>query len=203
MSTLHDRSELLTILYSDEGVALWDAVLYNSDPNHARSRWRWSSEFRRLLGFETVEEFPDVFSSWVDALYPEDAEGTFRAVGVAVKSAAPVARYDVKYRLQNKDGQYRWYRAIGVVTHDVNGAAVRACGTLIDIDEAEKVLADQSRAKAIEQTRLSEIEKQLRLISINAQIEAARMGGAGAAFAVVAKEITSLAAAIGKSIVDV
>ena len=33
------------------------------------------------------------------------------------------------------DGNYRWFRATGGVVHDAAGKAVRACGSLVDINE--------------------------------------------------------------------
>ena len=43
------------------------------------------------------------------------------------------ATYEVEYRLQNKDKQYRWYRAIGKPVLNEKGKIVRVCGFLIDI----------------------------------------------------------------------
>ena len=66
----HSNTEMLGLLDKHAGVGLWDAVLHNGDPMHARSTWRWSSEFRRLLGFGSAGEFPDVVGSWADRLHP-------------------------------------------------------------------------------------------------------------------------------------
>ena len=34
----------------------------------------WSNEFRRMLGYQDQEEFPDVLESWSDLLHPDDKE---------------------------------------------------------------------------------------------------------------------------------
>jgi PAS domain-containing protein len=131
-----DPNELMSLLSRYAGVGLWDAVLYRGDPMHANSRWRWSEEFRRLLGFQQGDTggFPDVVGSWADRLHPEDAAATFQAFGAFLNDRSGRTGYDVSYRLKMKDKTYRWFRAIGGVSRDANGLAVRACGALIDID---------------------------------------------------------------------
>lgn len=54
------------------------------------------------------------------------------------------ATYEVEYRLQNKDKQYRWYRAIGKPVLNEKGKMVSVCGFLIDIHKhKEKNLLQQ------------------------------------------------------------
>ena len=140
-----DQAEVMSLLSRYSGVGLWDAVLHEADPMHARSQWRWSDEFRRLLGFahgDTVG-FPNVVGSWADRLHPEDAGPTFDAFGACLNDQTGRTGYDVSYRLKMKDGSYRWFRAIGGVARNANGRAERACGALIDID-AQKNEAEVS-----------------------------------------------------------
>jgi PAS domain-containing protein len=56
------RFELAREMLSD---GLWDMEVIAGDPVNPENRIWWSPQFRRLLGFETVEEFPDVLHSWV------------------------------------------------------------------------------------------------------------------------------------------
>ncbi|HYD39731.1 MAG TPA: methyl-accepting chemotaxis protein [Anaeromyxobacter sp.] len=134
------------------GVGLWQAVLVEADAFHPESRWTWSPEFRRLLGYETETEFPDVCRSWSDRLHPEDAPRTFEAFGNHLKDATGEARYDVEYRLQVRDGSYRWFRATGGCRHAADGATIRACGSLTDI-HARKVTELKLAADAAQEAR--------------------------------------------------
>ncbi|MFN3807618.1 PAS domain-containing methyl-accepting chemotaxis protein [Asticcacaulis sp.] len=129
--------ELWSVLSRHAGVGLWDAVLHNGDPMHRESQWRWSEEFRRLLGFQPgdVAGFPEEVHSWSDRLHPEDAQATFDAFGACLADRSGQTKYDVQYRLKRRDGAYRWFRAIGGVVRNTQGTAVRACGALIDIHE--------------------------------------------------------------------
>lgn len=143
-----DNDVLLEILNNQAGVGFWDAVLHDGDPMHPKSRWTWSAEFRRLVGFaDHRSEFPDVVQSWSDRLHPDDAGDTFAVFGAALKNVATKGAYDVAYRLKMRDGSYRWFRATGGVVHDAGGRPLRACGSLVDIDDAMQA-AQVSKARA-------------------------------------------------------
>ncbi|WP_454917833.1 methyl-accepting chemotaxis protein [Xanthobacter sediminis] len=139
--------ELITVLGNYCGVGLWDAVLVNEDALHPQSKWTWTNEFRRLLGFSGEHDFPNVVGSWADKLHPEDSGPTFAAFGNALKKTDKKSYYNVTYRLKMKDGSYRWFRATGGVVHDANGKAVRACGSLVDIHD--NVLAEQASSRRV------------------------------------------------------
>ena len=132
----NDR-ELLDLLGHNAGVGLWDARLFDGDPAHPKSEWRWSDEFRRLAGFERgdTQGFPNVMASWSDRLHPEDAKPTFDAFSACLADRTGRYQYDVTYRLRVKDGSYRWFRAVGGVARNASGVAHRACGALIDVDK--------------------------------------------------------------------
>ena len=135
----NEATRQMDLLGRFAGVGLWDAVLHNGDPMHAQSRWHWSDEFRRLVGFDhgDLRGFPNLVGSWADRLHPDDAGPTFAAFSACLNDRSGRTAYDVTYRLRMKDNQYRWFRAIGGVARDAQGQPLRACGSLIDI-HAEK-----------------------------------------------------------------
>ncbi len=143
--TQRDADALIALLSRYGGVGLWEACLYDGDPMHPDSRWWWSSEFRRLLGFDPddIAGFPDVASSWADRLHPDDAKPTLTAFGACLADRSGHTGYDVTYRLEMREGHYRWFRAVGGVARRPDGLALRAGGALIDIHD-QKVLADRS-----------------------------------------------------------
>lgn len=143
--------ELLDVLGRHAGIGLWDAILHDGDPVHPKSRWTWSEEFRRLVGFSAKTDFPDVVHSWSDRLHPDDAARVFEAFGAALTNIEDKGAYDINYRLKLRSGDYRWFRATGGVVHDATGKAVRACGSLVDINVAiEAAASSQSRAQHID-----------------------------------------------------
>ena len=162
---LAEKVEWLDILSSHSGVGLWDAILHEGDPMHAKARWTWSKEFRRLCGFDTAAEFPDVVQSWSDRLHPDDVEKTFAAFMGALNRTFGSDLYDTTYRLKVKDGSYRWFRATGGVVRDAGGRPRRACGSLVDIQpliqaETDRKVALGQLADAFEST-MSHLVQQL------------------------------------------
>src|SRR3954468_22164960 len=100
-SKLISKAEWLDTLSTHCGVGLWDAVLHEGDAMHRLARWTWSAEFRRLCGYTTEAEFPNVVQSWSDRLHPDDSAATFAAFGTALATGG---KYDVVYRLKVRDG---------------------------------------------------------------------------------------------------
>jgi PAS domain S-box-containing protein len=138
------KAEWLDLLSQHAGVGLWDAIMHEGDPAHALSRWTWTPEFRRLVGFTSEAEFPDKMESWSDRLHPEDKERVFATFGASLTTGN---QYDTTYRLKMRDGSYRWFRATGGVILDAQRKARRACGSLVDIHEAMQSQTDQKTAR--------------------------------------------------------
>ena len=87
------RSDLLD---EASGIGLWDAYLHEGDAAHEKSRWTWSAEFRRLVGFDGEGSFPNLMTSWSDRLHPDDVAGTFDAFGTCVSDKSGRTGYDVR-----------------------------------------------------------------------------------------------------------
>jgi methyl-accepting chemotaxis protein len=143
LNACKERSELLD---STCGIGLWEAVLHNADALHPRSVWTWSPEFRRLVGYSSELDFPNVCQSWSDKLHPDDVQPTFAAFAGHLTERTGAARYDVTYRLRTRSGDYRWYRATGGCRHAADGT-IRACGSLTDIQE-QKLLELKTQQEA-------------------------------------------------------
>ena len=137
LSALRERAELLD---SSSGVGLWQALLHNADAFDPNSAWTWSPEFRRLLGYASEVDFPNVCQSWSDKLHPEDVAPTFTAFTAHLKDRSGASRYDVTYRLMTKLGGYRWFRATGGCRYSADGRTIRACGSLSDVHD-QKIMS--------------------------------------------------------------
>ncbi len=142
--SIKERSELLDRCC---GVGLWQAILHNADAFDPKSVWTWSPEFRRLSGYSSESEFPNVCQSWSDRLHPEDAAPTFTAFAEHLKDASGNGRYDVTYRLMTKRNGYRWFRATGGCRHSSDGVTILTCGSLSDIHD-QKMLSLNAESEA-------------------------------------------------------
>lgn len=89
----------------------------------------YSARFKALLGYEP-DGFENVYESFESRLHPEDHDATLAALDAHLKDGAP---YDVEYRLQCRDGAYRWFRARGLAIRDESGSATRMSGSISDV----------------------------------------------------------------------
>lgn len=115
---------------------LWEIHLGPGHLTDPASRFWWSPEFRTLLGFDTAEEFPDVFDSWRTRVHVDDLLPTLAAFGAHLHDRSGRTPFDVCYRLRCKDGEYRWFRARGQARRSAEGVPVTALGVLLELPPA-------------------------------------------------------------------
>jgi methyl-accepting chemotaxis protein len=143
--------EFLHLLKDYGGVGLWDAIIHGGDLAHPKTRWTWSAEFRRLVGYRTEAEYPNVMESWSSRLHPDDVEQLNAEIAAALRNVTDKGGYSVTYRIVMPDGSHRWFRAMGCFKFNQAGVAVRACGSLVDIQaEVEALQASKVRAQRLE-----------------------------------------------------
>lgn len=116
----------------------------------------WSPVFRRMLGYDTMEEFPDELESWTKHLCPEDKEEVVRAYWDTVHDYSGKTIYDVKYRMRTKSNGSRWFHAAGRVSRREDGTPITFTGLFVDIDDRIRSQAklDEINRKNQEQFRL-------------------------------------------------
>ena len=95
----------------------------------------WSQTFRKMLGYDSIEEFPDKLESWADNLHPDDKERVLKAYWDTVKDYSGKAVYDVEYRLMTKNDGWKWYHAAGNLIRRADGSPDTFVGLFVDIDE--------------------------------------------------------------------
>ncbi|MDM5280355.1 PAS domain-containing protein [Paenibacillus silvae] len=132
-----DELEALVTRYDLVNRALveapWDMTVVAGDVVNPDNEFWWSPQFRKELGFNNEEDFPNVFSSWSSRLHPEDHDRVINDFAKHMNDYSGRTPYDLDYRLQRKNGEYRWYHAGGETIRDENGVPLRVAGTIRDV----------------------------------------------------------------------
>ncbi|MHA6250408.1 sensor domain-containing diguanylate cyclase [Oceanobacillus sp. CAU 1775] len=92
-----------------------------------------------VLGYER-DELPEKvsYSFFTDKVHPDDYENTMQAMILNMKGEAAV--YECEYRIQTKDGKWKWFYDRGRVTQrDENGKPLFAAGIVFDITEQKEL----------------------------------------------------------------
>ena len=105
-------------------------------------RVNWSDEFRRMIGYQGMDDFPDELESWSDLLHPDDRERVLKEYNETISDYTGHRTYDVEYRLRTKNRGYRWYRAVGKPTRRPDGTPITYVGVFIDITGQKEMIQE-------------------------------------------------------------
>ncbi|CAB3803356.1 bifunctional diguanylate cyclase/phosphodiesterase [Pararobbsia alpina] len=164
---LKARFDLIRQATSD---GLWDMETNQSNQTDADNPFWWSDQFRRLLGFCNEQDFPNVLGSWASRLHPEDLAPTLAAFDAHINDRSGRTPYDVTYRLQRRNGDYRWFRASGKTLRAADGTALRVAGSLTDLTDRNGILSLKGYAEEIIAslpTGLIVVNAALRVLNVN------------------------------------
>jgi PAS domain S-box-containing protein len=140
----------LNLLIDSMHVALWDMILPKDKEHFAgENEFWWSDEFRRMLGFNDENDFPNIHASWSDRIHPDDKEMVFKAVSDHLYDLSGKTPFNVEYRIMLKSGEYRYFRAFGETLRNKDGFPLRIAGALEDIDDRKRMKENNDRREKI------------------------------------------------------
>ena len=122
----------------------------------------FSHEFRTMLGYHDVIDFPNSLKTWEEALHPDDRERVDEEFYGAIADKTNVKKYNVKYRMRLADGSYQWFQDSAEITRRADGTAYRMAGIFVNIDKKEKLLlytrqADAERKDLTEKNKIMDL----------------------------------------------
>jgi len=148
---IQEKNELqltkLNAVVNATKIGLWEVSIANYHPSHPDNVFIWSDEFRYMLGFKSVEDFPNTFESWLDRIHPDDKEEALKIINDHLTDSTGNTPYDVEYRLLRKNNEYAYIKACGKAIRDKNGIATRIAGAVMDITESKKVLLNTEKKR--------------------------------------------------------
>ena len=116
----------------------WSMNVVGRDASNPENFFWWSQQFRNLLGYRDEFDFPNVLSSWSDKLHPEDKQYALDAFSTHVNDLSGRTPYDLEYRLLHKNGEYRWFHAVGKTVREQDGTPIVVAGSILDITESKR-----------------------------------------------------------------
>lgn len=117
----------------------WSVDLTKYDFQDRNAKVIYSDQVRKILGYDGLDDFPNVMSTWLDKTHPDDLKASFADMGEIFESPTGKRTLQTEYRMLHKNGEYRWVSSlITVVWSDDQTRPIMAAGIILDITE-EKV----------------------------------------------------------------
>lgn len=147
----------------------------------------------RIFGYPAEEIIGNSTRTFTSIMCEEDVPLMDEVVGIALESRTD---WTMEYRIRHHAGYYVWVTETGGGVWNENGELLYLEGSIINIESLYRRIDEQTADMRITASKTNEILQSLRylkLLAVNAGIEAARAGTAGSGFAVLAAEMRQLA----------
>ncbi|WP_432696126.1 sensor domain-containing diguanylate cyclase [Marinobacterium sp. YM272] len=141
---LLENEHLHTLFLNESSDGLWD---WNLEDDSLFLSPQWF----RIMGYGPHEIEHPTLNTWSDALHPDDREGVMASLQSHLRGET--ARYEAKYRLRNRNGQYIWLHDRGLIAkRGEQGEPLRMVGLVIDITESR-----QHEEELLQRSRMDEL----------------------------------------------
>ena len=176
-----------------------DGFLYRCRNDKAYSMMFMAGDVRLLTGYDAGAFTGAECRSYAAMTHPDDLDAVYAAVDAAL---ADKSNWAVDYRIQRGDGSDRWVHEIGGGVYDGDDLLYLE-GVVIDSDRTRRdelhniqmleAISEKARLLLGNTVPIVEVLRTLRILAINARLEAGRAGPFGASFGFVAHEVSRLA----------
>jgi len=130
---MQEAEERWQFAFEASNQAAWD---WNMQTNEVI----YSSSYKKLYGF-LGDDLKNELSEWQNRIHPEDKGRIEKAVEEHTQSDNPY--YETTYRIQLKNGDYKWIMARGkLLSKDEEGKPLRMIGTHTDLTQTMQTKAE-------------------------------------------------------------
>jgi PAS domain S-box-containing protein len=134
---LHHSEERWKFALEGAGDGVWDRNIQTDEV-------LYSKRYKEMLGY-TDADFPNRREEWVKRIHPEDRARVMAELQAYLEGKSPA--YATEYRMQCKDGSWRWLLTRGaVVSRSADGKPLRMIGTHSDISARVRQQEEITRA---------------------------------------------------------
>lgn len=136
LAQVEREQEAMENIHTAMGSGQW-GMEFNKDAEMISCTW--SDDFRKMVGYENEEDFPNELEAWSDLLHEEDKDRVLKAYWDTVRDSTGARTYNVEYRLRTKHQGWRWFHAAGRLSRREDGSPIAFVGLFMDIDDRKKM----------------------------------------------------------------
>lgn len=111
----------------------------NFDQNGIPVSVLYSHEFREMLGYHDILDFPNQLSAWEAVLHPEDRARVEKEFYDSIADRTNETKYRTEYRAKLADGSYEWFQDCAEISRRTDGTAYRMAGIFVNIDREKRI----------------------------------------------------------------
>ncbi|HZG30980.1 MAG TPA: PAS domain-containing protein [Ensifer sp.] len=167
--------------------------LYRCRADENYTMLEMTNGIERIFGYPAEEIIGNRVRTFTSIMYEEDVPVMDELVGRALQTHTD---WTLEYRIRHRDGHLIWVTETGGGVWDEAGELLYLEGSILNIESLYQRIDEQTAGMRVTASKTNEILQSLRylkLLAVNAGIEAARAGTAGSGFAVLAAEMRALA----------
>ncbi|QND45915.1 PAS domain-containing protein (plasmid) [Rhizobium lusitanum] len=170
-----------------------NGFLYRCRADENYTMLEMTNGIERVFGYPADEIIGNRARTFTSIMCEDDVPVMDEVVGKALESRAD---WTMEYRIRHNEGHFIWVTETGGGVWGEAGELLYLEGSIINIESLYQRIDEQTSDMRVTASKTGEILQSLRylkLLAVNAGIEAARAGTAGSGFAVLAAEMRTLA----------